>query len=401
MIYNKPMKKKIAACAAALILTVTAGCACAGCNKNEESHSKQIYSMRTYADLVFPVGEISKEDFASLSDRVKTFLTETENSLSATIAGSCIYNFNVAEAGATVEIDKTAYEVLSESKRIYEKTEGYFNPAVWYCEDLYRFTYGLSLADLREKMPYDREGALDGFGTLPDEKYVTAFQQLSSYYSGVVLSQSDGKYYATKPLETVKVEGDDREYSLRIDLGGIAKGWCADKVNEMLDEAGIKCGYFNFGTSSMAIKKYAFNKTGDYTVSARDPRGAGNYISLKLQDVTLSTSGDYMQNFIADGVIYCHIINPYTGAPIRTGIASVTVAGGSAVENDALTTALSAMGKQKAVQYINDNLSDRKVVMLIEEGEGCGVITNCPDEATVNNPAYKILNTVQNGKIVL
>lgn len=391
--YNNSMKKSFFA----LLSLVPCAIALAGCNTKQQpqSHYKQIYSMNTYAELVVAGSEMSEEDFESLADRVQTFLTETENSLSATMTGSYIYNFNIADAGATVEIDKTAYDVLSVSKQIYEKTEGYFNPAVWYCEDLYRFIAP------HEKMPYDREGFSDGAFTLPDEKYVTAFQQLSTYCDGVALSQLNGKYYATKPVETVKVEGDEREYSLRLDPGGIAKGWCADKVNEMLDEAGVKCGYFNFGTSSMAVKKYAFSDAGDYTISARDPRGAGNYASFKLQNATLSTSGDYLLFRLIDGERYCHIINPYTGAPIRTGIASVTVAGGSAVENDALTTALSAMGKEKAVQYINDNLSDRKVIMLIEDGEGCGIITNCPDDTDVKNSDYKILNTVKNGKIVL
>ena len=68
---------------------------------------------------------------------------------------------------------------------------------------------------------------------------------------------------------------------------------------------------------------------------------------------------------------------------------------------DALTDALSAMDKQSAVKFINEKLTDCKVVMLIFE-DGVGkVITNCPDEIKITNESYALANTVADGKIVL
>ena len=210
----------------------------------------------------------------------------------------------------------------------------------------------------------------------------------------------DGAYYATKPQFTVKVDGDDREYSLALDLGGVAKGWCVDKVNEMLEEAGVEYGYFNFGVSSMSVKSFT-GGDGNYNVMSGDPRGSGALAAFKMKNENLSTSGDNHKYYTIDGTRYCHIISPLTGSPIQTGIASVTVVGGSAGRCDALTTALAAMGRERAVRFINEKLSDCKVIMLVfEDGVGT-VITNAPDYFEIKNKSYLFANTVEHGNIVL
>lgn len=352
--------------------------------------------MSTSADLLVSAKDFSQEKFDGLAQSVENFLAATEKSLSLGKKNSCIYKFNRAAAGERVEIDQTAYAVLSEAMAVYELTDGYYNPGVWHSANAYRFA--VCTAEDSDEFPY-RQGVF----SLPEEKYVTAFQTLSQSFAQVELSQSDGKYYATKPLSTVKVEGDETEYNLRIDLGGIGKGWCADKIYKMMREAGAEYGYFNFGTSSIGIAKYAGNASGDYTVSARDPRGAygAHYMSVNAQNITLSTSGDNEQYYEVDGVRYCHIIDPTTGAPIRTGVASVTVLGEDGARCDAYTTALASMGKERAVRFINENLTDCKVIMLIMDGGKGEIITNCPEEVTVRNKNYKICNQVKDGNIVL
>lgn len=395
MRYNTVMNKKFAACAAAIVCAIACIPLSACAEKQEDKTlGRQLYAMGTYARLTATSSQISEKDFETLADEVSEFLYATENSVSTVVETSYIYKFNAAAAGQTVELDKTAYELLTLSKTLYEKTEGNYNPAVWYCEDLYRFA---QRTQSDKEMPYDRADK-----SLPEEKYVTAFCQLASHFNEVKIYEKDGGYYADKPAFTVKVEGDDREYSLKLDLGGITKGWCADRVDAMYSAAGITNGYFNFGESSMALKRYAGNRTESYQLELTDPRNIGvSYGYLFAKDVKLSTSGDHLKYYVLDDVRYCHIIDPKTGSPIRTGISSATVVGGSAAEADALTTALSAMGVQKAAEFINAELSDRKVVMLVFEGEDGKIITNCPDDLTVRNSAYPIANTVVDGKIVL
>lgn len=327
--------------------------------------------------------EARYNDFSSLWEEVKGVLLSVENSVSATIETSCIYKFNQAKAGSTVEIDETAYEILSLAKTVYEETDGYFNPAVYQSVRL----FGFGTAQVKKP------------NKLPDDNTVQAYKTLSDSFADLTLSQTDGKYYVTKPQTTVSVDG--AVHSLMLDLGGIGKGWCADKINKLIDESGFKYGYLSLGSSTMAIKRHNSSDGNNYTLSVRDPRANGGYAKFAVKDSCLSTSGDYEQYYEVDGVRYCHIIDPTTGSPIQTGVASVTIVGGSAAQDDALTTALSAMGKVKAVEYINEKLSDRLVLMLVfEEGQG-KIITNRPEELTIINGEYTLGNTVVEGKIVL
>lgn len=346
------------------------------------------YVMGTDATLRITDGdnfatEASYTAFLNLWEEVKGVLTSVENSISTTVETSYIYKFNQAEAGATVELDSTAYEILSLAKTVYEQTEGSFNPAVYQSVRL----FGFGTAQVKKP------------NKLPDDNTVQAYKTLSDSFAELTLTYSDGKHFATKPLTTVTVDG--KTHSLKLDLGGIGKGWCADKINELIDQSSFKYGFFNFGNSTMAVKSHTTSEGNFYTLYVKDPRGNDSYAEFKVKDKCLSTSGDYEQYYEVDGVQYCHIIDPKTGSPIQTGIASVTVVGGSGAEDDALTTALAAMGKQKAVDYINQNLLERIVVMLVIEGGQGKVITNRPDDITIVNKAYTLGNTVENGKIVL
>lgn len=346
------------------------------------------------------------ERFADFNEEAGDLLSEIEGSISSSYTQSYIYKFNQAEPDSWVTVDKMTYDLLTTAKSMYTLTGGSYNPAVWYCVDLYGFTTRPSGS---EAMPYDRQAVTKEDGTrylpLPDSRYVTAFQQLSQGFAEVQLKEEDGTYSVYKPSTTVTVDG--RTYNLRLDLGGIGKGYAADGVYALMEEYGYPYGYFNFGSSSISVRQYENNATNEYTLSTRDPRGivGTTYCSFKIKNVSLSTSGDYEQYYVDEsGTRYCHIIDPSTGSPIQTGVASVTVIGGSAAEDDALTTALSAMGKQRAAEFINANpdfFAGRVVVMLVFE-DGVGkVITNSPDSIQITNSDYKLASKLEGGKIVL
>lgn len=322
------------------------------------------------------------EKFKELWNDIRQMLIEVNSAVSATLSTSCVSAFNAADAGEKVRINKTAYDIISLAQSVYEAMDGYFNPAVYHSLQLYGFDSGVV------KKP----------SALPDAASVAAFKTLADSFADLSLTEEDGSYYALKPATTVTVGG--REYSLALDLGGIGKGWCADRADELIEAYGFEYGWFYFGSSTMAVKKYySSTETDDfYKIMLRDPRGnmTDYYAQLPVKDSSLSSSGDYMLYYEYGGVRYCHIIDPKTGSPIQTGVATVTIIGGSAAEDDALTTALSAMGRQKAEEYIAQNLSDRLVVMLvIEDGEGV-IVSNCKDMFTVINQNY---STVAIGQV--
>ena len=334
-----------------------------------------IFGTDAYLRIYLPI-DISDEELAqsteqanALHEEIKALLTSLDSSMNIANENSYISQFNSAEAGSEIEIDYHTYQVLSIAIKMFEETDGYYNPGVYYSVDLYGF--GVR-SDNNEARPYDRE---DPSVELPDNEYVTAFQQLGESFAEVSTYQRDGKYYVYKPEKTVTVEG--HTYSLAMDLGGIGKGYAIDLVDGLIDESGFEYGYFNFGSSSQAING-SLSDDGMFELSFQNPRkflGAG-YLTTRTANVAISTSGDYILSYTIDGTRYSHIINPKTGAPIRTGIATATVLDGregvySAAESDARTTALCAMGVEKATEYMNE-LTEKgiKVAFLHENGIG-------------------------------
>lgn len=400
MQYNISMIKKVftalaAALAAGLIFTSAVAAApyseentpAEGTEQTEEAQSSSqvnsyartytgIFGTDAYLRIYLPI-DISDEELTqatekanALHEEIKALLTSLDSSMNIANENSYISQFNSAEAGSEIEIDYHTYQVLSIAIKMFEETDGYYNPGVYYSVDL----YGFGVRSNNEARPYDRE---DPSVELPDNEYITAFQQLGESFAEVSTYQRDGKYYVYKPEKTVTVEG--HTYSLAMDLGGIGKGYAIDLADRLIDEAGFEYGYFNFGSSSQAINESpSKDSDGMFKLSFQNPRkllGAG-YLTTRTANVAISTSGDYILSYTIDGTRYSHIINPKTGAPIRTGIATATVLDGregvySAAESDARTTALCAMGVEKATEYMNE-LTEKgiKVAFLHENGIG-------------------------------
>ncbi len=211
---------------------------------------------------------------------------------------------------------------------------------------------------------------------LPSEETLLKYCELAERFGDLELLNEGGKYYAVKPEKTVEVDG--QTLSMKIDLGGIGKGWAVDKVNELFDKYGFDCGYFNFGKSSTSCRKHC--KNGGYEMQLTHPRADKTYIKMLLFDEVISTSGDYEQYYFKDGVRYCHIIDPFTCKPVQTGVMTATVMGGSAAENDAYTTALIAMGADTAQKYIAEKLNGKRALFTYTEDGKYKVKTNISAE---------------------
>lgn len=236
--------------------------------------------------------------------------------------------------------------------------------------DLWGFSSRTYHAD--GNLPYDRKWQdQDGNGTkesypLPDQKYIDAFRRLTDF-DGVEVFEKDGQYFVKKTCHDVTVDGVN--YSQWIDLGGIAKGYAADLADDIIVKYGYDKGYVNVGTSSFTFLQYSDEKGWD--LDLQDPfNGWSSYASLEISDAVLSTSGQYVRKYTTDGVEYSHIIDASTGRPAQTGIVTVTTIGGSAAEDDCLTTALTVMGLDKAVEFINgDYFAENKLdVSLVYDG---------------------------------
>ena len=151
---------------------------------------------------------------------------------------------------------------------------------------------------------------------------------------------------------------------VRIDLGGVAKGYGVDLAAGALRAAGVGQALLDL-SGNMAAIGAPFGR-GHWIVGVRDPRGEYPYFAkLKLREACIATSGNYEQFVAQDGKKYGHILDPRTGWPTE-GLLSATVIASSAMEADAWATALIVMGREEALRRVHDRRDLHAI--LVEPG---------------------------------
>ena len=152
---------------------------------------------------------------------------------------------------------------------------------------------------------------------------------------------------------------------VRINLGGIAKGYLVERGVDLLRVAGVQHAVVTAGGDSRLLGD---RRGQPWMVGIRDPRVDGEVaMTLPLQDEAISTSGDYERFFDEDGVRYHHIISPSTGNP-ASGVHSATVFGPDAVITDALSTSVFIMGVDLGLTLIA-TLPDYESVVIDDQGQ--------------------------------
>jgi thiamine biosynthesis lipoprotein len=152
---------------------------------------------------------------------------------------------------------------------------------------------------------------------------------------------------------------------VRIDLGGIAKGYAIDQAVAILKQCGIKHGYVFAGGDSYILG----DRLGQpWVLGIKHPRQEDKtVVRLPLKNVAVSTSGDYERFFMEDDKRYHHILNPGTGKP-ATGNWSVTVIGDNATMTDALSTTLFVMDLEPAMRLV-ESLHTVDAIIIDSHGD--------------------------------
>lgn len=134
------------------------------------------------------------------------------------------------------------------------------------------------------------------------------------------------------------------------DLGGVAKGYALDLVNNYLQENGVGSYLINAGSSSIALGEKQ-NKDGFFTVGLKEVKNA----YIKAKNCFISTSSIYEQGVTIDGVTYSHIINPKTGSAINVNDGVIVISSNGAY-GDAFSTSLmnNTVDEIKEIEEIND-----------------------------------------------
>lgn len=136
---------------------------------------------------------------------------------------------------------------------------------------------------------------------------------------------------------------------MSVTLGGIAKGYAADKAIEILSSYGIKSGLVNAGGDVKALGKKADGNK--WIVALQNPRDENEHIAkIGIDNLSVATSGDYERYFDESKQAH-HIMNPKTGKS-ATELISVTIITPQAIDADGLATAVFVLGKEEGLKLV-------------------------------------------------
>ncbi|MDX9714483.1 MAG: FAD:protein FMN transferase [Dissulfurispiraceae bacterium] len=156
-----------------------------------------------------------------------------------------------------------------------------------------------------------------------------------------------------------------KKKGMKIDLGGIAKGYAAARLTKIIIDSGIKSGIVAVGGDIRTFGMRPQNKL--WRIGIKNPRLDENtseiMAAVSLTDRSISTSGDYERFFIVGSRRYHHIIDPRTGYPSEKTI-SATVINDDSTTADALATAVFILGPEKGIELLN-SFSSEGVIMDI------------------------------------
>lgn len=152
---------------------------------------------------------------------------------------------------------------------------------------------------------------------------------------------------------------------MRIDVGGIGKGYAADRASDKMKQAGAHAGVVAL---SGDIKTFgALPGMKGFPVGIRHPRQEGALIAtIDLKNEAISTAGDYERYFEQDGIRYHHILDPQTLEPARK-CQSVTVIAAEGTVADGLDTGIFVLGPERGMALV-EQLPDIEAVIIDDHG---------------------------------
>lgn len=298
------MRKNFAiVCALALIFL-------GGCNPTYQNNSTR-FLMNTVVNIT------ADADYNVLNGAF-SLCQEFEEKFSKTLESSEIYRLNSLGGG---EVSDECIDILKKSVYYSELTGGEFDVTICSVSDLWDFN--------QKKIPSSNDIA-----------------------------------EAIKSVGYKKIEITGNRVDLngaKIDLGGIAKGYIADKVRDYFAANGTKTAIINLGGNIVLMGE-------EYSdVGIKNPFSQGVIATVRLKNKAVVTAGTYERAFRENGVNYHHIIDAKTGYPAKSDIVSATVICDSAEQADALSTSCVLLGLSGGLNLI-ENTEGVEAIFITSEG---------------------------------
>jgi thiamine biosynthesis lipoprotein len=279
-------------------------------------------------------------------------IRDIENLMSKTIEESDIYKLNNNPI-QEIEISGESKIVLEKAKNYAEMTAGNFDPTIGALVEL----WGIGSKDARVPAESEIKDALKNLG-----------------YNYLLLNDT------TAVINKVGV---------KLDLGGIAKGYAAEEVKKVVKSHNVESAFVNLGGNVLVIGNKVDGSP--WKIGIQDPReGRGNVMAIvDAVDETIVTSGNYERYFVEEGKLYHHILDPKTGYPAENNLLSVSIISENSFDADALSTAVYVMGLEKGMDFVQ-NLETVEV-MFITKKLNVYLSTGLKDSIEISDSDFNVI----------
>lgn len=288
------------------------------------SATKNVFAMDTYMEITAYGRNCDKavEAAAEEIERLDALLSTGSDTSEVT-------KINQDKSG-TLSAD-TSY-LIQRSVEIYESTNGAFDITVY--------------------------PVMEAWGFAGEEFHVPSEDSLNSLLDYV----DSSKLVYDKDTNQVKLPEN-----VKIDFGGIAKGYTSARVAQIMEEYGIKSAKLNLGGNVQTVGSKTDGSA--WRIAIKSPDETLPYLGvISVVDKAVITSGGYERYFEENGEIYHHIIDPKTGKPSQNGLLSVTIVCEDGTLADGLSTALYVLGKDEAIAYWRAHSEQFEAVLYDDKG---------------------------------
>ena len=293
----------------------------AACKQNNETIKRATMAMGTTMEV--QVRGIDEETANKAINDSFAEIKRLDTLFSTYITGNEMWRINNSESDSIV-VDKEIFYILKKCGELYKLTDGAFDPAVGNIIDIIGFEKG---------SPH-----------LPSPEQIKQALKLVGW-KHVQLKEPN---ILIKPKH------------IKLSFNACIPGYAADRVASIMSKYGINDFLVNTGGE-------IFAKGDNWKVGIQHPRKRNELLNaVKIDGISITTSGDYEQYFKKNGKRYTHIFNPVTGYPANE-CEAVTIIAKDALTSDALSTGIFVMGPEKGMELV-EKLSNVEAIIVDTTG---------------------------------
>ncbi|MCI1944461.1 FAD:protein FMN transferase [Clostridium luticellarii] len=327
---------------------------CMNISDDSEPISKTEYMLGTICTIT-----VYDSESETAIDKAFSRIKEIENKMSVNKSGTEVDKVADASGKDFVKVSDDTFYVIKKGKYYSGKSGGVFDITIGPLVKLW------GIGTDRARVPSQQE---------IDEK-----KSLINY-KDIILDEKDKKVMLARS-------------GMSLDLGGIAKGYSADEAVKILKNNGVKHAIVNLGGNILTINGNLDGKP--WNIGIQNPfKARGSSVgTVGVTNKTVVTSGIYERYFEKDGKRYHHILNPFTGYPMDSDLASVTLVTDISIDADAMTKNIFYLGLNKGAEYVK-NIPGLNAIFITKNKE-IYVTEGLKNDFQITDSEFKLLHDIK------